>query len=730
MFTGRIIRKYIDDNPESPTYNQIREEYIVPELGNYCDSKCNMIKIDQRYDEDDNIVETWKDNNPNSPTFNQEVEITSQDTTPKYTNFNTSCETKLYNGEFSGNSGRKYFYYMDLNPYSPTYRSYFYPIVSDDSIFPNNTNYLAYVEITDNFTSNPNNILIEPEDTIEVLGFFRDEGIIGGISDNVTRYRTIEFNNGEFIFKLNSSGDSTNTITFEGDNNLHLFRIDGKNKKVYVDFNEESYTSNNISSINFVFGGSSVFGGYTYDQGNFCVRELKIIDENGEIKERFLPAFPDSKIGCSLVSPISNLAIAYTFNYEEDSPIVISSYASYEKQGCKLPNTEPIRSEFPDRSCKLVTYPSGQIGSNGIIVLSYKDVNPYSPTYGQQIGSSEEVLSQTGECYTRNLSPYIYKTCEYCELEDGVKTGRLISYQRDINLFSETYSPDIQEIITYDNVKCPGEVLISGHVLNDPYVTNNLELKYVRIRLYKNDTFKTMLTSKVLTDFAFQFNVSGLDFNRVDFLPINDSYCINEYITDIYFTTPAAKSIKWRSQHLIFGGLHNLKSLYNTVFDFQNIVDYSNAFDQCESLEELDFTSDGLNWDFTNVESLYNTFRYCENLESIKFVADSSDDIIQSTNLNSLGGTFMGCTNITELTVPFLVDSVTDFQNCFSDCTSLENLYLPDWNITGSPNFIRAFKNCNSLQNIYMYGSSIDSVSKIRTAIDTDLPGNSITIYN
>lgn len=86
----------------------------------------------------------------------------------------------------------------------------------------------------------------------------------------------------------------------------------------------------------------------------------------------------------------------------------------------------------------------------GYSISTYKDVNPYSPTYGQTRTVRE---LDTEECTPPSSGDWrvIY---DYCEIVDLDYTGYLVSVYQDVDPNSPTYGESMERRV-YDEVTCP-----------------------------------------------------------------------------------------------------------------------------------------------------------------------------------------------------------------------------------------------------------------------------------
>ncbi len=87
----------------------------------------------------------------------------------------------------------------------------------------------------------------------------------------------------------------------------------------------------------------------------------------------------------------------------------------------------------------------------GYLIEVYMDANPYSETYGQE--RTERVLD-TAQCQTQQPANYVH-VYTYCEMNpNGSYTGNCIKVYEDVEPLSPTYGEQMEEVYT-DGVLCP-----------------------------------------------------------------------------------------------------------------------------------------------------------------------------------------------------------------------------------------------------------------------------------
>lgn len=91
------------------------------------------------------------------------------------------------------------------------------------------------------------------------------------------------------------------------------------------------------------------------------------------------------------------------------------------------------------------------MAKTGYLVSVYMDANPYSPTYGQE--RTERILD-TEECKTQQPANYVL-VYTYCEMNpNGSYTGNSVKVYEDVEPLSPTYGNQMEEVVT-DQVLCP-----------------------------------------------------------------------------------------------------------------------------------------------------------------------------------------------------------------------------------------------------------------------------------
>ena len=107
-----------------------------------------------------------------------------------------------------------------------------------------------------------------------------------------------------------------------------------------------------------------------------------------------------------------------------------------------------------DTYCEQIAYqPSGKLGNSGYMVTVQQDMSEYSPTYGQ---TRENRTQDVVQCTPPDTSDVWVVTGTECEYENGVRTGNKITYRVEVNEYSPNYNFGATEtLIERDLMTCP-----------------------------------------------------------------------------------------------------------------------------------------------------------------------------------------------------------------------------------------------------------------------------------
>lgn len=126
-------------------------------------------------------------------------------------------------------------------------------------------------------------------------------------------------------------------------------------------------------------------------------------------------------------------------------------------------------------------------------------------------------------------------------------------------------------------------------------------------------------------------------------------------------------------------------------FDTQNVKDMSNMFSNCKALTNIDVST--LNTE--NVVNMNNMFSNCTALTSIDVSAFNTSNVTNMSNM------FSGCTALVNIDVSGLNTSkVTDMNNMFSNCTGLTSVNVSAFNTSNVTNMRYMFYNCSKLKEL------------------------------
>ena len=151
-----------------------------------------------------------------------------------------------------------------------------------------------------------------------------------------------------------------------------------------------------------------------------------------------------------------------------------------------------------------------------------------------------------------------------------------------------------------------------------------------------------------------------------------------------------------------------------------NLTDISSMFFGCKNLKKIIFTTKSLNT--SNVTNMKGMFTNCESLHNLNL---SNFDTINVTNMKDM---FNRCESLTSLNVSkFNTSKVTNMDCMFSECNSLTSLDVSSFSTQNVTNMACMFHECNSLTSL--------NVSSFNTRNVTNMEGmfykcNSLTSLN
>ena len=107
-----------------------------------------------------------------------------------------------------------------------------------------------------------------------------------------------------------------------------------------------------------------------------------------------------------------------------------------------------------DTYCEQIAYqPSGKLGNSGYLITVQQDMSEYSPTYGQ---TRENRTQDVVQCTPPDTSDVWVETRRVCHLENGYQDGTVDIYKVNTNEYSPNYSSGAEVVFNEpDSVNCP-----------------------------------------------------------------------------------------------------------------------------------------------------------------------------------------------------------------------------------------------------------------------------------
>lgn len=155
----------------------------------------------------------------------------------------------------------------------------------------------------------------------------------------------------------------------------------------------------------------------------------------------------------------------YMINIYEDVEPTSSTYQQQIEErvenetDCPKDEDAPKWEQTGPAYCEQIAYqPSGRMGNSGYLIVEYKDVNEYSPTYGTI--RQERTLNPSG-CPAPNTNPVYVVSSEVCnQVEDPhgvmVNDGTKTVVRVDTNEYSSSYNfGEPETVVIEDHEMCP-----------------------------------------------------------------------------------------------------------------------------------------------------------------------------------------------------------------------------------------------------------------------------------
>ena len=159
----------------------------------------------------------------------------------------------------------------------------------------------------------------------------------------------------------------------------------------------------------------------------------------------------------------------------------------------------------------------------------------------------------------------------------------------------------------------------------------------------------------------------------------------------------------------------NLTSVNLSGLDMSNVIDAQGMFAECQSITNLDAVAD---WNVENVKYMGSMFSDCSGLTSLdisRWKVCNLDD----GGGSALASMFYGCSNLTTLALPNFQGKISNTRYMFKNCSKLETLTLPlgflSQGFSYSSNFAgplmsEMFYGCSSLTNLDVSGWNVSGV--------------------
>ena len=159
----------------------------------------------------------------------------------------------------------------------------------------------------------------------------------------------------------------------------------------------------------------------------------------------------------------------------------------------------------------------------------------------------------------------------------------------------------------------------------------------------------------------------------------------------------------------------NLTSVNLSGLDMSNVIDAQGMFAECQSITNLDAVAD---WNVKNVKYMGSMFSDCSGLTSLdisRWKVCNLDD----GGGSALASMFYGCSNLTTLALPNFQGKISNTRYMFKNCSKLETLTLPlgflSQGFSYSSNFAgplmsEMFYGCSSLTNLDVSGWNVSGV--------------------
>ena len=200
--------------------------------------------------------------------------------------------------------------------------------------------------------------------------------------------------------------------------------------------------------------------------------------------------------------------------------------------------------------------------------------------------------------------------------------------------------------------------------------------------------------------------VKSFDFSNFDFSKVTDFSNMFNNCTSLKNINFGNSKIKIFNMDSTFYNCKNLQSLDLTNFKTSESINMEAMFSNCNSLNYLKIS----NFETSKVENMAKMFYGCSSLISL----DISN--FETNNVVNMEYMFRECTNLVDLKLPsnFITSSVTDMNSMFSGCSKLESLDLSSFSTNSVTNMESMFENCEKLSYLDLSTFNTEKVDNMK----------------
>ena len=414
-------------------------------------------------------------------------------------------------------------------------------------------------------------------------------------------------------------------------------------------------------------------------------KELKLYyEDDGEEKEKVLDltidryTYMNSDLDATVIEILDEDLIDDYFEVDETF-IKNNEFINQSVYNLQFPQGENLKSSFGkiiksiSNKTKFIYDAGTDFGSSGspiILADSYKIIGLHKGTCKDNKNNFD---------LKKNLGVYLDKIIEnipkssYPEKKNTIKCLYDIK-KEDVN----------KEIKIYDN-------------------TNNIERSIKSVRIYREDEKK-----RIIDNGKCRFEKEGKYFI---FYSLNDS--INDLsnmfdncnsLIRVYMPSFVDNHIVKMSE--MFQECHSLENInFPNSFNSGNIIDMSNLFYNCNSLKSIDLKS----FNTKNVRKMHGLFSRCTSLTRIDLSSFNTENVEDMSKL------FEGCKNLKEIVFSnFKTEKVLDMSEMFIRCRKLQEVDLKSFKTKCVRNMLSMFEDCTSLKKLDLSTFNINNVTMMK----------------